>query len=142
MITRYFLILLLSFSILSDIHAQSVSETRSHLEQEIYSHTDPRKLDAPVTQLINQNKTKGLPILTGIDRMFTADIEGIQSESTCRSVLNFLSHDSLVRKVHYIGEKRVEIITDVTLSSVAMKELLSNHNVSANFIDQTLVLSK
>lgn len=142
MITRFFLTLLFSFLTLTNIHAQSVSQTRSQLEQEIYSHTDLRKLDPPVTKLINQNKTNGLSLLTGIDRMFTVDIEGIRSEPTCRSVLNFLSLDPLVHKIRYTGGSRVQITTDLSISSVSMKELLSNHNVSANFIDQTLVLNK
>jgi hypothetical protein len=119
----------------------TLSKDRATIEQEVYAKIPLDRLSPDVLDKIETNKHNRLSILSGINKAFILEIAGVNSPETCSSQLASLSKYPWILKTIHVSGNRVMIQVDITKESLDLKSALQADNISANFIEQTLVIN-
>ena len=120
--------------------AQSNFQNDQNDGQKIYSKINFSQLPQDVQLKIAENKKNNTSLFDGIAKIFVADVSIINSDYSIKNNLPFLFQMQEVKKVNYIKENRIEIITIPSLESTYMKDIFLLNHINANFIEQKFVV--
>jgi hypothetical protein len=101
---------------------------------------DFSQLPSDIQARMNLNKASGKSIMTGINRCYTVKIAVCNSAGATKKTLSFLHSEKKIKKVEFISDGIVKIITDPEYDSVLLKEKLAEKGLKFIFIDKVYCL--
>ncbi|MEO6490480.1 MAG: hypothetical protein ABIO04_11105 [Ferruginibacter sp.] len=104
--------------------------------------TDYNNMSPTVQSKINQNKATGKNLLDGVEKGFTVQIKSCATDSDHKRILSFMSVNKQFIRTEFVSAGLVKIIVEPTFDSVDLKESMSTHNISFNFLNRFYLLKK
>lgn len=144
MIKRLHALLILTFVLVSvsTVSAQTVPATRQP-SSPVAVHPKPvisyEHLPEDVRQKMEANKAAGFDVYSGIQKRYLIEVKVADATAT-QQLLGFLQNHAGFIKTEFISPGRVNVVVAPLHDPVTLKEALRQHNISFQFINETVFI--
>lgn len=101
---------------------------------------DYNSMPADVKSKVSSNKANGKPLLDGVLKGYTVEVESCKTETSAKQSLLFLNDIKGFYKTIFISSGKVKLMVSPEVSSVELKDKMLAAKLKFNFLEQFYLL--